>query len=282
MPEQTMMRWEPILHREKLRGELNVTWKWKVVVGREKDCDVVLRHDSIPKKQGHFMRLRDLWWVEDYNSDKGIFIHGKRIHIEPVAGQPIDFAMLVRFRVETTPMPPEELRFREAIYATPEDDGGFLVYADWLQERGDEVGQLMVSPAPIAERWLGPLLSSGIAVTWRHGFLDTVKVRSSESIYAKKGVFVEVFSHPLAAFLRVLEVDAVLLAAENDHLTDEGWVTHLFEALRTEAPRTVRRLKIRLPNEHWLGFEGLFRQLKKNLPRLETGWDTLFTEGALV
>ena len=187
MPERTLLRWEPVLPRPQPRGALDVTWRWTVTVGRGADCDVVLKHGSIPLRQGQFNRLRNRWWVEDARSANGIYLRGKRIHLEPVDDEPVDFSMMVRFRFEQTPMPEEELKLREAIRAEPDDDSRYLVYADWLQEQGDELGTMMVAPAPSAAQWLGPLFAPGLQVGWRHGFIRALKVRSAASVYGKTG-----------------------------------------------------------------------------------------------
>ena len=281
MPERTVLRWAPVLQRDQPRGELDVTWRWKVVVGRAKDCEVVLNHPSIPPRHGHFTRLQNGWFVENFDTSHGIYVRGKRVMLEAVNDDEVDFSMLVRFRLETFPMGEEEQTFRAAIRAAPTDDGRYLVYADWLLEHDEELGRLMVSPAPIAARWLGPLYGEGIAVKWRHGFFDTVKVRSSKGVFPKAGVFTEVLVHPLSAFLLTLDVDAVLLNQESPAISPENWVDWLFEALLRTPPTTLTALKVRLPLRHALRFEAVFRELKAKLPQLQTPWDRLFTEGAL-
>jgi uncharacterized protein (TIGR02996 family) len=281
VPDRTLLRWAPVLQREQPRGELDVSWKWKVVVGRGKDCDVVLKHLSIPLRHGQFSRLQNTWVVENYDTSHGIYMRGKRIMLEAVNDDDVDFAMLVRFRFEKTPMEEEERRFRDAIRASPADDAGYLVYADWLLERDEELGQRMVSPPRPEDPWLGPLLTPGIAVKWRHGFFDTVKVRSSKSVFPKAGVFSEVLTHPLSAFLLSLEVDAVLLHEESPAIAHENWVDWMFEALMLSPPPTLRHLKVRLPLDHALRFQNEFKALEAKLPHLETTWDRLFTEGAL-
>ena len=281
MPERTLLRWAPILQREQPSGELDVTWRWKVVVGRAKGCDVVLNHPSIPQRHGEFSRVQNTWLVAKYEGQH-IYIRGKSVNtIESAHNEDVDFAMLIRFRFETIPMGAEEKAFRDAIRAAPTDDGRYLVYADWLLEQNEELGKLMVSPAPIAARWLGPLFCDGVAVKWRHGFFDTVKVRSSTSVFLKQSVFSEVLVHPLSEFLLNLEVDAVLLNEETPRISHENWVDLLFEALLGLPPPTLRHLKIRLPRDHAMRFEGEFKALKAKVPTLETSWDRLFTEGAL-
>ncbi len=279
MPERRFIRWEPVLSREQPRGELDATWRWKISVGRDRDCDLVVKHGSIPGKQGNFLRLRNDWWFQDENSQNGTYRHGKRIHLEKVGEETLELGMMVRFRIDSVPMSAEELRLRAAIAEELDDDARFLVYADWLQEQGDEVGQLMVSPAPLAARWLGPLYTPGIEVTWRHGFFDRVTVRSAGEVFGKEGVFSEVFAHPLSAFVRTLQVDAVLLGAERSHGPSERWAEALFTTLAADRPSLLRHLKVRLPTEQRPGLEAKFEEARRALPQLRTTWDGLFTEG---
>ncbi len=281
MPERTILKWQPVLQREKPRGELDVSWRWRVVVGRGRDCDVVLNHPSIPLKHGQFVRTTNVWSVGNFETSHGIYVRGKRITFEAVNQDEVDFDMLVRFRLETLAMGAEEASFREAIAAAPNDDGRYLVYADWLLEQDEPLGKLMVSPAPPGPAFLGPLVCDGITRTARHGFFDTVKVRSSKISSDKALVFAEVVVHPLSAFLLGLEVDAVLLNKETPTIAAENWVDWLFEALLHSPPATLRNLKIRLPARHALRFQSVFKALKGKLPHLQTTWETLFTEGEL-
>ncbi len=279
MPDRTLLHWAPVLDRPQPRGTLDVTWRWKARVGRGRDCDVVLNHPAIPMHHGTFVRLQNLWFVENHGAS-GIYLQGKRVFREPVRDEEVDFGMLVRFKFETQPMPADELKLREAIRADPFDAARYLVYADWLQEREDPLGALMVSPAPVAARWLGPLYGDGIAVAWRHGFLEKVTVRSSKNIFAKAGVFSEVLAHPLCAFLTALEADAVLLEHETPECSAEHWVDYLFESLLHSPPPSLRTLKVRLPRELGERFQGELEALKMKVPSLETPFDRLFTEGA--
>src|SRR5205809_801969 len=44
-----------------------------------------------------------------------------------------------------TPRPPEEKAFLDAIRERPDDEAVRLVYADWLEERGDPLGEYIRS-----------------------------------------------------------------------------------------------------------------------------------------
>ena len=281
MTERTLLHWAPILLRDQPRGTLDVTWRWKVVVGRAKDCEVELNHPSIPPRNGAFTRLQNEWFVSNHESSQTqVYVRGKRIALEPVRGADVDFSMLVRFHFEVLPMPPEEVGFRGAILSAPEDDARYLVYADWLLERDDPLGTLMVSPAPVAARWLGPLYAEGNGVGWRHGFFERLTLRSGAGAFIKSTVFAEALAHPLSVFLGTLEVDAVLLEQETPECASDHWVDYLFESLLSAPPKALRRLKVRLPREQAFRFQGELKELRLKLPGLQTQFDDLFTEGA--
>ena len=100
--------------------------------------------------------------------------------------------------------------FLSAIRQAPEDDGLRLVYADWLEEHGDESDRAraefiraqvdlerlpMDAPgrseledraddllAAFEERWLTPLPAHLVEWTWRRGFLDEVHFHGQGSV----------------------------------------------------------------------------------------------------
>jgi uncharacterized protein (TIGR02996 family) len=85
------------------------------------------------------------------------------------------------------------------ILANPDDLSAYLVYGDWLSERGDPRGELIAVQAKLREKpgdrdletqeakllgenretWLGDLAAKegpkDLVVTWRLGFLDSVR-----------------------------------------------------------------------------------------------------------
>ncbi|MDF2694527.1 MAG: hypothetical protein K0S65_2910, partial [Labilithrix sp.] len=85
------------------------------------------------------------------------------------------------------------------ILANPDDLSAYLVYSDWLSERGDPRGELIAIQAKLAETptdtglkasearlladnagtWLGVLADKGdkdLGLKWRLGFLDSVRI----------------------------------------------------------------------------------------------------------
>jgi len=79
-----------------------------------------------------------------------------------------------------------------AVAANPDDDQGYLVYADWLQQQSDPLGAMIVEHARAADPaafitaretdLLGPLADYKDMLeprVWRNGFLSSVKVANT-------------------------------------------------------------------------------------------------------
>src|SRR5687768_8288176 len=106
------------------------------------------------------------------------------------------------------------------ILADPDDADAYLVYADWLQARGDPRGELITVQQRLAaspgdrsllarERELvGELMpmekGSGVELEWRLGFVHTLRVRRAHS--GGLGDLRALFGHRCLRFLRALEV----------------------------------------------------------------------------
>ncbi len=209
-----------------------------------------------------------------------MWIGTQRVNWEKVAGRPVVIAAGGSFTLEHTPMPPEELRLRQAILSAPDDDAGLQVYADWLQEQDDELGRQMLAAKPSHRRWLGPLLSFGAEVVWRRAFIDEVTVRSCVSnpegttMVIDHGVFGEVLHHPLSVFVRVLRADIVAIDEEG-HFGAKRWLELLFEALLAARPRALQRIEVTVPGAPPAELEARFEEVRRAIPSLQTTWATL-------
>ena len=119
-----------------------------------------------------------------------------------------------------------------AITANPDDDQTYLVYADWLQQQGDPLGELIVKHARASDQTafvtehetdlLGPLADYEDMLeprVWRNGFLREVKVantfdRSENHDGTKEAFPVEellamLLDHESGRFLRNLTIGIV-------------------------------------------------------------------------
>lgn len=102
-----------------------------------------------------------------------------------------------------------------AITAAPDDPKSYKVYADWLEENGEDSRanlireQLEKKPRPsfdlLDEKTLGPLWKFWAAFGWKWGFIDSANL--SERTNLKAGpALAATLAHPLGAFLRNIEV----------------------------------------------------------------------------
>lgn len=111
----------------------------------------------------------------------------------------------------------DELRepnLEAAILRDPDADEPWLVYADWLQEQGDPLGERITAERTgrSDERWLEALWQHHrVEATWRHGMLDGVILREGvpSDVGTLRAMLARLFSLRAAAFLRALSVDLV-------------------------------------------------------------------------
>jgi len=156
-----------------------------------------------------------------------------------------------------------------AIASAPEDAGGYLVYADWLQQRGEPRGELIVVQRALAQaprdaalrareaalfaehddRLLGPLARveiEGARIDWHCGFVRSLDLggRLSELDPALlEALLAHASLQLLHRFAGVVGMDTVLAP------------------LAEHAPRTLRWLELS-------GDTGRIRELKTRLARL--------------
>jgi uncharacterized protein (TIGR02996 family) len=191
---------------------------------------------------------------------------------------------------EITPLLEVSVEDPEAVArlaASPDDANAFLVYGDWLSERGDPRGQLVAiqhaletrstpelahEAAALLERHadhlLGPLrrnLASGLVeLEWRHGFIDAARV-GADTLYPPReppdgsaGAVSHLLRLPAARLLRKLDVRAggsavarVLAAHGATTLRDVGLADHSsYVDLVELAPSLPHLESLRLQVDH--------------------------------
>ncbi|NUP06131.1 MAG: TIGR02996 domain-containing protein [Polyangiaceae bacterium] len=145
----------------------------------------------------------------------------------------------------------------KAILLDPSDDGGFLVYADWLQSEGDPRGELAMvqharsqNPASkqlkraeetllaeYADELLGPLAPYASDVTWRYGFVRSARVHRASAVPLDE-VVRAALAHPAGRFIEDLGLG-------NTHFADDrpGYGPTLL-ALAEASPRTLHTLRV--------------------------------------
>ena len=142
------------------------------------DSRVSARHCSVTFEGG-------FWRVRDLGSENGTRVNGSNL-VYPRAlfrGDLIELGgTQLRFGTEA---PADDPTLIAAIAKNPDLPEPWLVYADWLLERGDPLGDRIVRTRR-AERvdhlpWLGPLwdpfVSGEIELEWQFGFIKRATIR---------------------------------------------------------------------------------------------------------
>ncbi len=105
---------------------------------------------------------------------------------------------LVEITVEKSKMIGRDAELEGAIAADPDDDAGYLVYADWLQQQGDPLGALIVAHHHRGDELVGDreadLLGALVDHTdvlfdreWKNGFLKRVKLAATTDGPSSRG-----------------------------------------------------------------------------------------------
>src|SRR5207237_830767 len=112
--------------------------------------------------------------------------------------------------------------------AHPDDDGLWRVWADQLLDRGDRLGPRVAMGRGLDDtddaRALGALagayVDGSLEIEWRHGFIARAVLRNTDLWYSTTWLhnLKLLLEHPLAHFLRALEIDALSYA----HGADRG------------------------------------------------------------
>lgn len=180
-----------------------------VKVGR-RGAELVFDSPRVAKAQCAFVNDGGRWLVEDLASTGGTFLNGRRVHRHTLAhGDTVWLAEALLVFLEHPPPPPSRAE------AHVDEDPGELhrvhVWADWLQERGDPLGEhlLAAQPSPLALEGLAPLVSEGrLELEWKHGLVEAARLRCiNDATYSDVELLARFLSLRVARWTRRLTVD---------------------------------------------------------------------------
>ncbi len=171
-----------------------------LVVGRGRDCDLVLSSPFVGRRQAQIGFEGGAWFVRDLQSPNGIFLGQQRIlgRAWLSDGDPLRFsdvpARFVEQRSQGLRCPALEAAIGEA----PGEDARWRVYADWLLACAQPLG-------PGHDAWdphaLGARLGS-LRVTWRHGLIEAIELPRGPA--SELGTLSALLELPVAGPLRSL------------------------------------------------------------------------------
>jgi uncharacterized protein (TIGR02996 family) len=184
--------------------------------GRHPNNEVRVAYDYIVAPR-HMRLLREPggYVVDDLGTVNGTYMNGERIErAELRVGDVIRLGsatVYFRHTCSTTSVDAAHAPFLRAIMAAPDDPGPREVYADWLCERGDPRGEMILlqlsgraGSAELLEAHEGSWVHFPIPVVswqWRRGFIEEVVVDSDTDVDQARAILATL--HPIRAVSRV-------------------------------------------------------------------------------
>lgn len=175
----------------------------RLTVGRAKDADVRFTSSRLARTQCQLVSDGERWWIEiDVSSSGGTFVNGQRIDRSPLSpGDRVSFGAGALTFLTSPPARHAELEAR--IDADPDDATRVQVWADWLHEQGDALGeQLLGAATPVA--FAG---EPRVQLGWRHGLVHAARLRADASGTSLLPFLAQLLSRRDARWLRELHVE---------------------------------------------------------------------------
>ena len=160
--------------------------------------------------QGAFVSEGGRWRMEDGASAGGTFLNGRRVRLHTlVHGDTIWLYDAMLVFLETAPMMGSVSE--TVIDEDPDDRNRVQVWADWLLEQGDPLGEHLLAAQPLdaALDGLAPLVKDGrLELTWQHGLIHTARLRCiNDATYSDVELIARYLSLRVARWTRELTVD---------------------------------------------------------------------------
>lgn len=256
------------------------------VIGRAKDNALPLTSGLVSKRHCEVVFEFDRWWLRDLGTTHGTTHLGELIHdAELLHGDCFEVAGVASFRLLLRePVDHRDPEMERAIVDRPDDEQRWSVYADWLQEHGDPLGERIANPRADDRRWLGPMAGFAgrgeLQVEWAHGLPARVVMRALTPLHADVGWeprLATLLRQREFRFLRSLEVD---VASFDHESATSGWGTKLLAALGLESLPLLERVTIGpgvIPHDVEV-LEAPLSARRARHPRFGTTPQSLFTE----
>ena len=244
------------------------TWKSSTI---EIDGDRTLLHGARLERSG------EQWLVREPRLGAPVFVNNRDVHTHQLThGDAFTIGntmhvFLTRPSVENDPALVAHLDER------PDDEHALKVWADWLLEHGDPLGEHLLSPEP--QPWvLEGVDTTPLELTWNHGLIIQAKLRCTPDSANPVETLARLTATRVMRWVRDLTIDC------------SSWNGSMFETQRsTSAALRVLLEGAELPSLRRLAFgvhaeafesPGLFTHLEsriaKRFPNLETNVSLFF------
>ncbi len=151
----------------------------RVTVGRTVGADVVVPSPRVSRRHCAYVFEGGRWWLEDIGSAGGTWLNGERVTRAALEhGDTVNVGDVLLVFAAT----PEahDAALEAAVGEAPQDAARVRVWADWLSEQGDPLGEELARalPGPAALEGLEPFIDAGVLeLEWRHGLVVAARVR---------------------------------------------------------------------------------------------------------
>ncbi len=245
-------------------------------VGRTAEREIVVDSPHVSRWHCRFASDGGRWRIEDLKSTGGTLVNGHRVaHHLLTHG---DLVSLHGTLLVFLDRPEHRDAVLEAtIDANPDDASRVQVWADWLLEHGDPLGEDLISGRPRPETFEGlqPLIDDGrLELVLKHGLVHTVRIRcTGDSTFQDTEVLARVLGLRIARWVRELTVDLSTWSVPSPRRLQGDEALVLRGVLTSGLAPTLKKLSLGymtqgLPRS--TNVDALIRRLPKRFPRLET------------
>ncbi len=252
-----------------------------MVVGRAPDADLVVDSMTVAPRHFHFVPEPGGWAIDDLGSSGGTWVNGRRTgHARLRHGDAVwmDEVLLVFLEHPTV----TNAQIERAIDERPDDTARLKVWADWLLDHDDPLGEHLLAsePSPSVLEGLAPMVASGqVELEWQHGVLIAARIRCvDDATWRTVELVVRLVSLRVARWLRALTVDVstwVIPSSARLQLEFSAMVRGLLNGPALPCLRTVSFGYLTEPFERSTFLNALLNRLPARFPLLESTPDAL-------
>jgi len=181
-----------------------------VVVGRRAPAQIVIPDERLGREHCRFVPAGGRWRFEDAGSSGGTWLNGRKTPAKLLAhGDSVWLGGTVLVFHDRPEASNPELE--AAVGARPDDAHRVRVWADWLLDHGDPLGEHLVSATPhlAVLDGLGPLLNDGrLEIDWRNGLIRAARLRCINDVsFTSVELLARLVSLRVARWMEELTVD---------------------------------------------------------------------------
>jgi hypothetical protein len=252
-----------------------------ITVGRRAPAELVIPASRVSRQHCRFVNDGARWHLEDAHSSGGTWLNGRRVGRADLShGDAVwfgDTLLVFLDRPEAT-----NADLEAAVGERPDDASRVRVWADWLLDHGDPLGEHLLAPHPSAHALDGlePLVRDGrLELDWQHGLIRAARLRCvNDASYSSVELLARLVSLRVARWLTSLTVDLSTWVMPSTVRIERDMASVLRGLVEGPPLPALQQLSLGyladpLPASSFL--DALLGRLRARSPRLETTRDGL-------